>query len=282
MLNKFKVQQGLSSQLFINGAVNPAINLELGCWYLCTDTADVFVAVRGEDNNIVLKRINAGFFESGISESISNSQKFGYNITTTNKIGYLEAGTTLTEDMPVSEILYKILFGSSQPPVVNPGSTEVVTEIINNSLPMYSINADGTIGTETFRQVSFTEAEAQSAPTESCFYQVLDDSGNVVESGYQDLQIVNDQMYYIVALPKNVDYENDVRIQAYEDDEQCWSDCLKLPLVSDPVRVAELIQEIEDVTGVVVDLSYIDTDIYTIYVQEDICTGSKLRFIITG
>jgi hypothetical protein len=82
-------------------------------------------------------------------------------------------------------------------------------------------------------------------------------------------------MYYIVALPKSVDYNSSmVKMQAYDDEEQIWVDYTKLPLISDIDRVNELCDE----AGV--DISHIDTTQYTVWVNEDICTGSKLRYII--
>ena len=103
----------------------------------------------------------------------------------------------------------------------------------------------------------------------------IDENGEIIESGYQDMQIANDGMYYIVALPKSVDYNsNMVRMQAYDDEEQLWVDYTKLPLTSDPETVANCCDEVG------VDISHINTDLYTVWVNEDICTGSKLRYII--
>ena len=149
-------------------------------------------------------------------------------------------------------------------------------EIIGNELSMYSVTRDGELVNKDFKVVEFTQEEATQAPTESCFYQVKDDSGEIVEFGYQDMQIAHDEMYYIIALPKNVDYNSDkVSIKAYDDDENIWNDCLKMPLISDPDIVNALCEE----AGV--DISHINTDLYTVWVLEDTCSGSKLRYIIT-
>ena len=165
-------------------------------------------------------------------------------------------------------------------PALEPEEPEVpegvVGEIISKELPMYSIDHNGNVTTKDFEVITFnSREEADQAPVESCFYQVKDENGEIIESGYQDMQIANDGMYYIVALPKSVDYNsNMVRMQAYDDEEQLWVDYTKLPLTSDPETVANCCDEVG------VDISHINTDLYTVWVNEDICTGSKLRYII--
>ena len=152
----------------------------------------------------------------------------------------------------------------------------VVEEIISKELPMYSIDYDGNVASKEFEIVTFnSREEANQVPTESCFYQVKDETGEIIESGYQDMQIANDGMYYIIALPKIVDYNsNMVKMQAYDDEEQLWVDYTKLPLTSDPEIVASCCDEVG------VDISHIDQDLYTVWVNENICTGSRLRYII--
>lgn len=51
-MTDFKIRRGLASQL-----ANPRLVLEEGCWYLCTDTADLFLCV-ATDSKLELKRIN--------------------------------------------------------------------------------------------------------------------------------------------------------------------------------------------------------------------------------
>jgi hypothetical protein len=54
----FRIRRGLSTTLFSeSGIVNPRLVIEEGCWYLCTDTAELFLGVQGE-NGLTLKRIN--------------------------------------------------------------------------------------------------------------------------------------------------------------------------------------------------------------------------------
>jgi hypothetical protein len=86
---------------------------------------------------------------------------------------------------------------------------------------MYSVKKDGTITADDFKLFTLTSEEATQAPTESGFYQIVDESNTVIESGYQELQIASDELYYVIALPKSVDYNSGmVKIQAYDDDEK--------------------------------------------------------------
>jgi len=56
----FKIQRGSSDLIFLEpGVINPRLIIEDGCWYLCTDTAELFLGVQSEDG-LTLKRINAG------------------------------------------------------------------------------------------------------------------------------------------------------------------------------------------------------------------------------
>ena len=125
---------------------------------------------------------------------------------------------------------------------------------------MYSVDYDGNVTAKDFEVVTFnSREEANQAPVESCFYQVKDENGEIIESGYQDMQIANDEMYYVIALPKSVDYNsNMVRMQAYDDEEQLWADSTKLPLTSDPEIVAACCDEVG------IDISHINTDLYTV------------------
>jgi hypothetical protein len=80
MLNTFKIKQGLSKHLFDkNGNVKSNIILEPGAWYLCTDTACVYVCSIDLDTNLpVLKRLNGEAFDSrvdGLTERVEYVEK---------------------------------------------------------------------------------------------------------------------------------------------------------------------------------------------------------------
>lgn len=59
----FKIKRGLSTALFTaSGAINPKLLIEEGCWYLCTDTAELFLGTALDDGTKTLKQINTEKF----------------------------------------------------------------------------------------------------------------------------------------------------------------------------------------------------------------------------
>ena len=59
-MNDFKIRRGLYSQLFNEDGDlrREEVVLELGCWYLCTDEAWLYVCVEDENGQLDLKQIN--------------------------------------------------------------------------------------------------------------------------------------------------------------------------------------------------------------------------------
>jgi len=61
-MSELNIRRGLSTDLFIDGELNPNIVLEEDCWYLCTDTAELFLSVFDKDDSgqelLTLKQIN--------------------------------------------------------------------------------------------------------------------------------------------------------------------------------------------------------------------------------
>lgn len=55
----FRIKRGLYSELFSRpGVVHDYITIESGCWYLCSDTAELFVGIQHGDSEVSLKRVN--------------------------------------------------------------------------------------------------------------------------------------------------------------------------------------------------------------------------------
>lgn len=58
-MQDFKIKRGLSTTMFATpGVINPRLLIEEGCWYLCTDTAGLYLGTKDENGNLTLKRIN--------------------------------------------------------------------------------------------------------------------------------------------------------------------------------------------------------------------------------
>ena len=201
--------------------------------------------------------------------------------TTSKIVNRAIGGFVIGEDisgLTIAELFAKLLELSDES--TDPSEPEIPEEPDTpieaaKKLAMYSVTNDLELAATSDTSVTtMTVAEAAMAPAKSGFYQIVDDSGEVIESGYQDLTITSEDTYYVIALPKVIDYNTMVTIQAYDADDDKWYPADKLPLISDPDIVAELCDEVG------VAISHIDTNVYTVYVLEDICTGSQLRYII--
>lgn len=225
--------------------------------------------------------------EEYVTESELETKANGVPFTTDKFVTKALGGFTVGESvksLTIAEILAKLLELADVAPGENPELPDnpdipaepdgIVENIIVNKLPMYSVNSDGTVTAGEFELITFSQETAAVAPEKSGFYQIVE-NGKVIESGYQDMMVLNDEMYYVIALPKDVDYNTMVRLQAFDERDQTWKNCSKkLPLTNDPDTVTALCDEVG------IDISHIDTEIYTVWALEDACTGSKLRYII--
>lgn len=193
-------------------------------------------------------------------------------------VGGFVAGEDDIKGWTIAKIFAKLLGIPDEDPGENPDEPDepdvpeefksLAEKIEKTRQPMYSISQNGEL-----LAVPFALVNRDEEPTESGFYVVKDSEGNIIDAGYQDLQIKDEGMFYIIALPKELDFNTMVDVQSYGPDEHVWVDS-DIALTSDPDTVAACCNE----AGV--DISHIDTDQYTIWVQEDLCTGSILRYRI--
>ena len=183
----------------------------------------------------------------------------------TNAQGSFASGDNLN-GMTLVTILTKLLGLQSNVTPEEPDS--IVDKIISQQIPMYSITNEGTLA-----EVPFNIIDESSTPSESGYYVIKDASDNIVESGYQDISITNDELYYIIALPKEIDYNTMIELKTWDPVDLVWVES-KMSLVSDP----ELVSAMCDEAGV--DTSHIDTNKYTIWALEDTCTGTIIRYSI--
>lgn len=179
--------------------------------------------------------------------------------------------------------LFETLLGLSttEPSVPDEPDTPVqpegiVEEIIVNKTPMYSVNAQGEIAAISYDDIIiYNQTTASAQPTESGFYQITDDAGKVIESGYQELTVNNPDIPYIIALPVGVDFDTMVTTQTYDTLEGKWKD--------DPFEMSNDFEEISVLCEELgVNISHINTDQYTLFADlESGPTGKIHRFIIT-
>lgn len=214
-----------------------------------------------------------------IAEAIvgkANAVLFNSDNLVTNPVGNFTIGENI-KGLTLTEILAKLL-GLSEDIGELPDEPEtpvnLVDQIIADELSMYAVTDAGNIISVPFKHITMTQAEAELPCTEAGFYQIKDDSGNVVESGYQEIQANSSDIYYVIALPKEIDYDTMVTIKTYDIRQNMWVNAEKFKMVSDPAKVAELCEEVD------IDISSIDQTNYTILVWEDLPSGSLLRYII--
>lgn len=68
MPKEFRIRRGLSSELFDkDGNLKPNAIIELGSWYLCTDTCVVYICVR-ENDKLTLKIVNGTTLDKKFNE----------------------------------------------------------------------------------------------------------------------------------------------------------------------------------------------------------------------
>ena len=204
----------------------------------------------------------------------ANSILFTTNQIVNNAIGSFAVGDNVN-GMTLAEIISKLL-NLSAPTTPDTPSDSVVEDIVENKTPMYSIDGEGKVVEISYDEVlTYTEADANTQPTESGFYQIVDDNGAVVESGYQELSANNPDVPHIIALPKDVDFNTMVTTEVFNTKTQEW--------VPTTLNMSNDIDEIEALCSELgVEISHIDQDVYTLWADlESGPTGSIIRYIIT-
>lgn len=216
---------------------------------------------------------------------INKANKIPFNADkfVTISVGNFSIGDSV-KGLSIAEILAKLLGlsdnndnpGPDVPDVPDtPDEPKGIIETIKaNNIPMYAINADGNLAEVPYNYLGvLTEAEGALAPTTTGFYQIQKENGDI-ESGYQEIQTNHSEVLYIIALPKDIDFNTMVDVKVWDNLKGNWTDT-SLNMTSDPDEIAELFNDNGEV-----DISHIDTDVYTVWVQDDVPTGSKLRFVI--
>lgn len=128
-MTDFKIKRGLSTVLFSEpGIVNENVLLEKDCWYLCTDTAELYLCSEKEDESLTLKRINGGAVnDPADTPSTGEGELVGgiigayinengelvavYSDNTEESLGKVVGKDGLTTTIKVGETLYKHVDG---------------------------------------------------------------------------------------------------------------------------------------------------------------------------
>ncbi len=148
-----------------------------------------------------------------------------------NSIGGFVADKDDLKGLTIAEILAKLLGLSEEEPGENPENPEtkeeIIEEIISTSAPSYTMNAEGNLIVNTYKQTSWTEAQADSDPESTSsntyayngFYQIMDDASTIIESGYQIVTTENEYDYLTVAIPN---YVKGFHVEIYDGMNGTW------------------------------------------------------------
>lgn len=234
-----------------------APDVDLSNYYTKSEVADVIASAVGVKADKVL------FTDNKFINNPIGSFKAGDNVK----------GWTLS-DLFVNLLGLTDTFGGEEPD--DPGvSDSIIEEIVTRKIPMYSVTDEGEISEISYDEViTYTEEAAAEQPNKSGFYQIVDESGEVIESGYQELTAINQDIPYIIALPISIDFNSMITVQTYDTIVTKWKN-----------ESLELTNNYEEINGLCselgVDISHIDTTKYTLWADlEKGPTGKIHRFII--
>lgn len=125
--------------------------------------------------------------------------------TTDMRVGNAIGGFVLDDslmNMSISAIITKLLNLTEYIEPETPEGSEITTTIIKNSIPMYNSTSTGGLEKAEFTTTTWTEEEANvQMDGVSTFYTIVDDSGAIIESGYQQKTTYNEEVWLTIALP---------------------------------------------------------------------------------
>ena len=162
-----------------------------------------------------------------------------------NSIGNLKEGEDVS-GLTITEIFAKLL-GFVDEPEENPDTPDdpignsIVAQIMGDRMPMYQLASDGELVALTYDEV-MDIYDAQQEPTESGFYKLYDADNNVIEYGYQQMQVKIPDVPFMIALPDIVDYNKHVTMETYSDLTHKWEP-ITMEMTSDSSKIAEICDE---------------------------------------
>ena len=153
------------------------------------DLSDYYTKTES-DNNFAVK----SELESKSDAILFNEEEF-VRVT----MGGFTTGDKIS-GLTIKEILTKLLKVTKS----SGGSSMVVDSIIADQIPMYILSDDGTFVSYEFRYETLTTDQADAESEENYFYQIVDDTEKVIQSGYQILTINQEIDWLTIALHKEV------------------------------------------------------------------------------
>lgn len=202
-----------------------------------------------------------------------------------NAVGAFSVGDNLN-GFTIAEILAKLLGLTDklpdEPDVPDePENNSIITNIIENKIPMYQLASNGALTALTYSDIITITAEEdalqqQPKPTQSGFYRIFDSNNEVIEYGYQQVQVKVPYVPFMIALPEFINYTTDVAVEMYRELDSSWQ-TTNLVLISDMDEIAMLCDD-EDC-----EIPEVPNG-YTLWVSKDakvMSSNTVYRFIIT-
>ena len=197
-----------------------------------------------------------------------------------NPMGNFKLGDNVN-GLTVAELFAKLLGLSDvvEEPEL-PEESGIINQIIRGSIPMYQLKSDGELEVLSYDEVIKISAEEdalqeQPKPTQSGFYEIEGIEGDIVEYGYQHVQVKVPYVPYMIALPDFIDYQNQVTVEMYREMDSTWQ-VTNLSLTSDADEIADIC----DLEGCEIPEA---PEGYTLWVSnaEIMSSNTVYRFIIT-
>lgn len=142
----------------------------------------------------------------------ANDILFTDNYVVTTPFGGFVSNESV-QNMTISQIITKLLgltlYVPPTPDIELPDSSpEIAVEIVTNKAPVSVLDENGNLVEVTnpddfYRELGTEEAKLDNQ-VESFFYQIVDDNGEVVESGYQVSTIYQENDYLTVLIPNTI------------------------------------------------------------------------------
>ena len=274
----------LYDSIFTNGSGGAGVDLS---GYVTHEELESYVVTEDDVKEIVENIHIPGLDTSGLVSRIefeevtlnkADTVQFTKDYRVTKPIGGFKVGDqvwhTRLDDLLIKLLGLELVTEPDPEPDIPTEPGTIPEIIITNKYPMYQINENGEVIEITYVYEKFTETEAASAPSKDCFYQIKDGE-KVVESGYQHISEENDSMYYLVLLPKELDFNTNVSVQYWDNGNNVWKHAV-IEMSNDLAFIEEALAEGE------MELPVYDSDKYTLWIDASLetCAGTDYRFII--
>ena len=260
VVNNFATKDELTAA--IEGIEHPTVELDN---YVTKDEIKDFIS-EVPSEYVTEDELNAKGYVTDISSKADNVL-FTTDKYVTNSIGDFKVGDSV-KGLTVAQLFAKLLklsdTGADLPDVPDtPGefdsAEELVDYLISKRVTMYSQDEQGNLVETPFNSTIWTQSEAAVQMNGiSTIYHIKDETGNIIESGYQEATDYNEEAWLTIALPSEID---NIKVKKYDPDVSNWV----------------------EVNWAIIKTEEQFTDGYTVWTvpeEYEVMSGSTYRFVI--